>query len=132
MRAVSDPFGHSLALTDGDLVLGGDGRLAQVTGRDNLRQALSLRVLTPARSDQFQATYGLDAAAIFSVAATPRLVRELIKLELVRTLSGDPRVREVAEVVFPVPASESQRAWRVDVEVTTTEGAERFDLELRA
>jgi hypothetical protein len=127
-------LGHSLALVDGDLVLQ-DGRLHTVEGQRNLLQALELRLLTPFGSDPFNTTYGLDATQIFTQPEGPRMVRELIKLNLVRTLGTDPRVRDIREILFEddpdyldrhpevspamVRDARHRRAWRVEVTLDT-------------
>jgi hypothetical protein len=93
-------LGHSLRLDDGDLAFA-DHELVEVHGRDNLVQALVLRVLTPLGSDPFATTYGLDVRNAFTQPVATHVVKELIKLNLVRTLSTDPRVREIRDIVFP-------------------------------
>ncbi|MFD8784802.1 MULTISPECIES: hypothetical protein [Streptomycetaceae] len=93
------PFGRSLLLLDGDLVVR-DGRLAEVAGVDNLLQALELRVLTPYGSDEFNVSYGLDVTEAFTRAHSARSVREVLKLNLVRTLVTDPRVVDVRQITF--------------------------------
>jgi phage baseplate assembly protein W len=96
-------LGVSFLLTDGDLVLSGDGLkgdLRLVDGLANLKQALSVRLLTPYGTDQVNATYGLDVRRALTGGHDRRMVKELIRLEVVRTLSGDPRVREVTSVLF--------------------------------
>jgi hypothetical protein len=97
--AAPDPFGFSLLLDDGDLSLR-DGGLELVRGRDNLLQALVVRVQTPFGSDRFNVTYGLDVTKAFTEPGNVRMVKDLIKLNLVRTLSADPRVRDLREVLF--------------------------------
>ncbi|MCE0539714.1 DUF2634 domain-containing protein [Kineosporia rhizophila] len=92
-------FGSSLRLEDGDLVLSG-ADLRPVHGDENLRQALTLRLLTPYGSDQVNATYGLDVTRAFTGNHGRRMVKELLRLEIVRTLASDPRVADVLSVVF--------------------------------
>src|SRR4051794_29007886 len=92
-------FGLGLALDDGDLLFARND-LAMLSGKPNLLQALTIRVLTPLGSDIFNTNYGLDLSRVFSQPATLRLVKELIKLNLVRTLATDARVREIREVNF--------------------------------
>ena len=95
----SEVFGRGLLLDDGDLVF--DGRdLVEVTGIANLVQALTLRVLTPFGSDRFNTGYGLDVAQAFTTPNSARMVKELLKLNLVATLATDPRVSEVRQVTF--------------------------------
>jgi hypothetical protein len=130
-------FGFSLLLQDGDLVFDGD-RLRTVSGVANLRQALSLRVQTPFGSDRFNVNYGLDFTATFTQAEPLVLVKQLITLDLVRTLGTDPRVREIRQVLFsddptyqarhPAAAPEelqkrrAARLWDVEVVVVTANG----------
>src|SRR5215468_6980827 len=92
-------YGYSLALEDGDLVFDGVA-LRAVSGVANLRQALQLRVLTPFGTDRFNVNYGLDFTTTFTQPEPLALVKELIKLDLVRTLGTDPRVHDVREVFF--------------------------------
>jgi len=121
--------GRSLLFIDGDLVVR-DGALVETTGRPNLVQALTLRVLTPAGSDPFNTGYGFDAAAVFSAGTGVRETRQLITLHLVRTLDGDQRVREVREVRDGPPSDPGRRRWPIKVTVITSDG-EAVPLELR-
>lgn len=129
-------FGRGLLLDDGDLVFDGR-RLREVEGVANLVQALTVRVLTPFGSDRFNTGYGLDLAQVFAEPSGIRMVKELIKLNLVSTLSGDPRVREVRQVVFdddpdrlaahPELAASAREAahrrnWTVEVDLVTVDG----------
>ena len=129
-------FGRGLLLDDGDLVFDGR-RLREVEGVANLVQALTLRVLTPFGSDRFNTGYGLDLARVFAEPSGIRMVKELIKLNLVSTLSGDPRIREVGQVVFdddpdrlaahPELAASAREAvhrrnWTVEVDLVTADG----------
>src|SRR6266496_6289311 len=93
------PFGYSLALIDGDIAFD-NGTLRIVEGKRNLLQALELRVLTPFDSDPFNTTYGLDVKDAFTLPGNIRMVKELLKLSLVRTLATDPRVRDIRDVIF--------------------------------
>ncbi len=142
-------FGSSLALVDGDIVFmdtliaGKNGpesarTLKPVTGRDNLLQALELRVLTPPGSDLFNTAYGLDITEAFTLPGNIRMVKELLKLSLVRTLATDPRVRDIRDVIFEddpayrarhpqvmedmVRADRRARFWHVDVVIETIDG----------
>src|SRR4029079_7140284 len=97
---MADKLGHSLLLRDGDLVFD-DHSLVEIEGRENLMQALVLRVLTPLGTDPFTTTYGLDVKSTFTQPVATHIVKELVKLNLVRTLSTDPRVSEIRDIVFP-------------------------------
>jgi hypothetical protein len=133
---MADRLGHSLLLRDGDLVFAGD-RLVEIEGRENLMQALVLRILTPLGNDPFATTYGLDVKHAFTQPVATHVVKELVKLNLVRTLSTDPRVSEIRDIVFPDdpeqvaanPALDAEaarlrrqsRLWRVEVTITTVD-----------
>lgn len=92
-------FGRSLALRDGDLhFLEGD--LAMVAGEDNFLQAMRVMIETPAGTDIFNVNYGFDILGSVGRPQETRLVKEFIRLNIVRSLSLDNRVREVREVVF--------------------------------
>ena len=92
-------FGTSIALVDGDFRLV-NGDLAPVSGTENFGQALQVIVETPFGSDQINTTYGLDVAAIFTVAASVSSVKDLIRLNLVKSLSADNRIREIDQILF--------------------------------
>lgn len=110
------------------------GAMIEVAGRENLIQALQLRVLTPFASDAFNSAYGLDVTEIFTQAVSPGTARELIKLNLVRTLGTDGRVQDIQDIIFEddpqylvrhpdVTAARAlddrhRRLWNVDVIIT--------------
>jgi phage baseplate assembly protein W len=118
-----DRFGSSLALEDGDLVLGADGSLLQIHGLPNLEQALTLRLLTPYGSDVAHATYGLDVRRAFTGEHTRRMVEELIRLEIVRTLATDPRVDDVVSVDFDADTAPHERLRKVSAVVRTVQAS---------
>ena len=92
-------LGTSLALVDGDLALV-DGDLALVSGRDNFGQALQAIVGTPFTSDPVNIGYGLDVGAIFSVSASVSAVKDVIRLNLVKSLAVDDRVQQIEQILF--------------------------------
>ena len=140
-------FGYSLALVDGDLVLGDSGNTVTVNGveqpmttflpvhgRENLQQALMLRVQTPFGSDIYNTTYGLDVREAFTQPGTLSRIKEFIKLSLVRTLATDPRVRDIRDVLFAddprfqaqygqvdIDAMRHARSWPVVVLIDTVD-----------
>jgi hypothetical protein len=128
-----DPYGRSLALVDGDLVVdrgSGGLTLREIEGEPNLLQALQLRVLTPLGTDRFNIAYGLDTGQIFTAGGGVRMTKDLIRLNLVRTLGTDRRVRDVKDIVFmddeeyrllhalteeDIRLARIRRTWAVDV-----------------
>jgi phage baseplate assembly protein W len=94
-----DAFGRSFLLDDGDFVLQ-DGDFALVSGTDNLRQGVNVMIYTGFGTDVFNVNYGLDAKAIFTTARTTRAVKDLIRLNLVKSISRDDRVAVIKEIVF--------------------------------
>jgi|SRR5215472_7564362 hypothetical protein len=134
-------FGTSIALVDGDFRLV-NGDLSLVSGTDNFGQALQVIVETPFGSDQINVTYGLDVAAIFSVAATVSSVKDVIRLNLVKSLSVDNRIREVDEILFddepgfsalapefagrdPGSTARRSRIWHAVIALTTVTGSQQ-------
>jgi len=132
-------FGHSLAMVDGDIVFDArpDGTrvLRPIAGLANLMQAIELRVLTPFGSDIFNTGYGMDFGRIFGQTEGLRMAKELIRLNLVRTIGTDPRVQDIREIVFQdepefleqhpdlsasaLRVERQRRLWRVDVVIDT-------------
>jgi hypothetical protein len=92
-------FGKSLELSDGDLRFE-NGDFAVVSGADNLAQALRVSIATPAATDIFNVNYGFDFMGALGQPAGGRLVKEFIRLNLIKSLSVDDRVREVRDVIF--------------------------------
>jgi hypothetical protein len=141
---MADALGHSLLLADGDIAFADHG-LVEAHGRENLIQALVLRVLTPLGTDPFATGYGLDVQHMFTQPVATHVVKELIKLNLVRTLSTDPRVSEIRDIVFPDDAEtvaanpaldadaarirRQSRLWRVAVTIIAVDQTtQTFDL----
>jgi hypothetical protein len=92
-------FGRSLKLVDGDLYFS-SGDLAVVENRENFLQGMKLMIETPFGTDIFNVNYGFDLLNSISQPESVRLIKELIRLNIVKSLSIDDRVREIKEVVF--------------------------------
>jgi hypothetical protein len=93
-------LGRSLALDSGDLVLDDAGRLAMVTGTAALSQALVLSIETQQGSDRLNAGFGFDRAAVGAYAYGVHTQKEYVKMQLVRCVGLDLRVKDVREAFF--------------------------------
>lgn len=92
-------LGRSLRLIDGDLVFD-QNDLVTISGQDNFLQAVQIMIETPLSTDIFNVNYGFDLLNIISQAQTVGRTKDLIRLNIVKSLSQDNRVREIREVVF--------------------------------
>lgn len=92
-------FGRSLQLLNGDLVFD-QNDVVTISGRDNFLQAIQIMIETPLGTDIFNINYGFDLLNIISQAQTVGRTRDLIRLNIVKSLSQDNRVREIREVIF--------------------------------
>jgi hypothetical protein len=137
----TDLFGTSIALVAGDFVID-DGDLVTVAGLANFAQAVSVIAGTPFGSDQVNVNYGLDVAAIFTVANTVRSIKDVIRLNLAKSLAVDDRVREIVEILFDDEAGFAQlapefsgvdpgaiarhgRVWHAVIALTTIAGSQQ-------
>lgn len=94
-------LGSSLALDAGDLVF--DDRahdLALVTDTGALSQALVLTLLTQLGSDRINAGFGFDRTAVGTYAYGIHTQKEYVKMQLVRCVGLDRRVKDVREAFF--------------------------------
>ncbi|MCP4259936.1 MAG: hypothetical protein GY774_20845 [Planctomycetes bacterium] len=92
-------LGKSLQLLNGDLHLA-DGDFTMVSGLDNFIQAMPVMIETPFSKDIFNVNYGFDLMNSISKPQGIRMTKELIRLNIVKSLSLDNRVREIKEIVF--------------------------------
>jgi len=103
MNEEQKAFGHSIALRDGDIDVGG-AAMGTVSGLENLAQSLSLHLATPRGTDLFDPGYGLDLTSVWHRVNRPvttlTITKAEIHLRIVEALSRDTRVREVREVAF--------------------------------
>lgn len=107
-----------------------DGKrdLAFVRGIDCLTQDLSVALTTLLGSDLFNTEFGFDGARALAEETSALLVRERVRVAVIRTLQKDSRVRRVADVKFdderldrPVAAG-GNRVLRVRVVFETVTG----------
>jgi hypothetical protein len=98
-RGQPSVLGRSLRIADGDLVIE-QGDLAVCVGRENFLQAIQVAIETPFGTDVFNVNYGFDLLSILQSPQPVRFIKELVRLNIVKSLSLDNRVREIKEVVF--------------------------------
>lgn len=135
-------LGRSLRLEDGDIVVDvvdGKQDLQMVSGTDNLLQCLRILIGTGLGTDIVNVAYGFDLRAFFSAPATVRATKDLVRLNLVKTISMDPRVMRVEDVSFDdepsyaeiLPAADpdaaarrrATRAWNALVTLRAVDGS---------
>lgn len=111
-----------IRLDHGDIVLD-HGRIAQLDGIPNLAQALRIRLLTPLGDDRYDIRYGLDYRSVFTAPTSAHEMRDLLRLNLVRTLITDPRVAEIRDIeVVDAELDAHHRVWNVAVSIITSDG----------
>lgn len=94
-------LGSSLQFDAGDLVFGNHtGDLAMVTGTGALSQALVLSLLTQLGSDRLNTAFGFDRTAVGAYTYGIHTQKEYVKMQLVRCVGLDRRVKDVREVFF--------------------------------
>lgn len=90
-----------------DLVLAdraGRQDFAIVDGVANLGQSLQIALTTLLGSDLFNTDFGFDGLNALAQETHPVLVRERVRVSVIRTLHRDPRVRRVLDIqVGPEP-----------------------------
>ncbi|HWE37624.1 MAG TPA: hypothetical protein VG406_13735 [Isosphaeraceae bacterium] len=103
-HAPADPYGITLTLSDGDLLLerGLEGArdLTLVTGKDELAQGIQVLIGTPMGSDIVNRSFGFD---LLQTLAQPKALpdlRELVRLCVVKALAQEPRIRQIQAVAF--------------------------------
>ena len=72
--------------------------LARVSGMDNLIQDLRMALTTLVGSDIFNVAFGFDGLNAMADETEPLLVRERIRVSVVKVLQADPRVRNILDV----------------------------------
>jgi len=85
-----------------DLVLAGGGGtpldLARVESIDALGQSLSLALTTALGSDVFDTTFGFDGVNALVEESDALLVRERVRISVIKVLQAEPRVRQILDV----------------------------------
>ncbi len=92
-------LGRSLQIADGDLALA-SGDFIVIAGQENFLQGMQVMIDTPFSTDVFNVNYGFDIIAALSSANPPSIIKEFIKLNLVKSITSDNRVRDVSDIAF--------------------------------
>ena len=92
-------LGKSLELANGDLAIV-DGQLKLIRDRDNFLQAMQIMIETPMGSDIFNVSYGFDLLNAISSPQSVSFIKDLIRLNIIKSLGQDDRVREIKEIAF--------------------------------
>ena len=86
--------GRDLALANGP-----NGRdLSFVSGMDNLGQDLKIALTTPLGGDVFNTGFGFDGLNALAEETAPVLMRERVRVAVIKLLTRDPRVRRILDV----------------------------------
>jgi hypothetical protein len=97
-------LGRSLRLTGNDLSFAPGDRglvdLELIADSDNFLQAMQVMIETPFGSDVFNVNYGFDLLNSISLPETVSVIKELIRLNIIKSLSLDDRVKEIKAVAF--------------------------------
>ena len=103
-HAPTDPYGRSLQLTNGDLVLISDLEgyrdLAQIAGQAELTQAIQVLVETPQGSDILNTIFGFDLLRTLAQPVSARQMRDLVRMCVVKALGQEPRIRQIQAAAF--------------------------------
>jgi hypothetical protein len=95
------PLGNSLRQEAGDLIFDGANRsLAVVEDLAALAQALRLAIETQLGSDALNAGFGFDRLSVGVYAYGLQTRKEYVKMQLVRTVTRDRRVKDIREIFF--------------------------------
>jgi hypothetical protein len=110
-------IGRDLTLTQGP-----DGLdLVRVDGMDNLGQCLEVALTTALGDDAFNIAFGFDGIRALAEETNPVLVRERVRVAVIRVLANDPRVVRIVDLKLldgrlepGSPPADGQLAARID------------------
>ena len=85
---------RDLAFADGP----GGRDLALVRGLDNLAQSLAVALTTLQGSNVFDTEFGFDGLNALAEPTEPVLVRERVRIGVIKVLNRDPRIRRIVDV----------------------------------
>lgn len=117
LQTEEDVFGVDLLLSDGELS-GDSGDFATVAGRQNLWQAITIRIRTDPGELLFHPTYGCEARGLVGAGAGPNAA-QLAAFFVKEAVLDDPRVDSVPKSSSVV----SGDSLSVSVEVAPVSGA---------
>jgi len=94
-------LGLSLQMRAGDLVFDiASGDLDLVVEQAALSQALELAIETQIGTDRLNVNFGFDRLSVGAYAYGIHTRKEYVKMQLVRCVTADRRVRDVREIFF--------------------------------
>jgi phage baseplate assembly protein W len=100
----ADPYGRTLLLTDGDIVLqqdaDGEQDLAVIAGKLELAQGIQVLIGTPFGSDIFNLFFGFDLLQTLMQPVATRQMRDLVRMCVVKALGQEQRIRQIRAVAF--------------------------------
>ena len=94
--------------------------LATVSGVDALVQDLRVALCTGLGADALNANFGSDAFRAMADESDPVLMRERIRIAVIRVLKADPRIRRVADVRLDGEARQTAAAAGRTTELNVT------------
>jgi len=103
-HAPADPYGRTLTLVNGDLVIdrGAEGQrdLTFIAGKLELAQGIQVLISTPLGSDIFNILFGFDIYQTLMQPQAAREMRELVRMCVVKALAQEPRIRQIRAIAF--------------------------------
>jgi phage baseplate assembly protein W len=106
-------IGRDLAFVTGP----GGTDFARVVGIDNLSQSLQLALTTLLGSDVFNTDFGFDGLNALAEETHPVLVRERVRVSVIRVLQRDARIRRVLDVRLDDPTTSARAGGVLRTEV---------------
>jgi phage baseplate assembly protein W len=103
-HAPADPYGRTLLVVNGDIVLqqddDGQQDVAVIVGKLELAQGIQVLIGTPFGSDIFNQIFGFELLQTLMQPVATRHMRELIRMRVVKALGQEQRIRQIQAVAF--------------------------------
>jgi phage baseplate assembly protein W len=103
--------------------------LARVEGIDALSQTLAIALTTRLGEDVFNTAFGFDGLNALVEETQPVMVRERVRIGVIKVLRKEPRIRRIVDVnltgdgrLQPPPAGDPRRTLEVRVVFETSSG----------